>query len=500
MPDPTGAGTISFTGEILVKMKAGANAGPQLLGGSPAFPGLAGGASPAIDTRGHTLAPASDLGRWHRVSVQAPGGGFLGPGQDQQQPLWDAVRATLRQPGVEYAEPEVEIEYHVPPEFSLDTGLTLDRDWHLGEPPGVRARAAWKLIADAGRKPGEGVIIAHLDTGYTAHPAVPADRFVSRGVDFWDPTRPDASDPLDSGVLLMPGHGTGTLCLLAADHPQYRGIATASGILPVRISPSVVHLRTSSLANGIVWACHQGAEVITISMGGLPSQLWADAVNYAYQQGVVICAAAGNNFVLPLGIRSPCRVVYPAKFNRVLGVAGVTFKELRYWTEKQGEMSGNFGPQVDIAAPTPDVLWAQPPAGYGPGAGTSTATPQVAGAAALWLSFHRAALAGFSPVEKVEACTHALLASARRAGPAPYGPGGKRHLQSNEYFGVGRLDIAAALGVAPVKGLPAQPEDSVRDLLSELFGMLDADAAAQGAQLERLWASCNRPEPVRPGP
>ena len=485
MPRPE-AGTLRFTGEILVKMTGAVGsvgAATQLLGSPAPRPA---GAVPALHRQATISDPASDLARWHRVPISRSRQLLSEPGQPK---IWEAVREALRQPGVEYAEPEAEVLQYVPPKFSLDTGLELARDWHLGGPPGVGARAAWERIArTTNRKPGEGVTIAHLDTGYSDHPAVPKGRFVSQGVDFWDVTRPNASDPLQEGILLMPGHGTGTICVLAADHPDYQGIATGSRVLPVRVSPSVVQIRTSSLANGIVWACHNGAQVITISMGGLPSQLWADAVNYAYEQGVVICAAAGNNFVLPLGARTPSRVVFPAKFNRVVGVAGVTYRGLRYWSERAGEMCGNFGSQVDISAPTPDVLWAQPPKGYGPGAGTSTATPQVAAAAALWLSFYRDVLASFSPTERVEACTHALLSSARRVGQTPYGRGGKRDLPMfNEYFGAGQLDIDAALEVAPVRGLPSRPRDDVRNVLAEFFGMLSSDQERLGQQIEQAW-------------
>jgi len=53
-------------------------------------------------------------------------------------------------------------------------------------------------------------------------------------------------------------------------------------------------------------------------MGGLPSQAWADAVNKAYEAGVVVVCAAGNNFGgLPTSL-----VVYPARFDRVIAACG----------------------------------------------------------------------------------------------------------------------------------------------------------------------------------
>ena len=491
--------SIEYTGEILVKLKAASSprSSPALLGDAnrAAAGGGLGPARPVIDLGTVPVSPGNDLARWHRVSIAGGARMQLLSAVPPASEVWNSVHDLLRQPEIDWAEPEVKAVQYLPPEFSQDRELQLADDWHLGGPPGIRARDAWKLFDSTGRKPGEGVIIGHLDTGYTDHPAVPRERFVDAGVDFWDPTRPDATDPLDSGIALMPGHGTGTICLLSADAPGYQGVAIGSRVLPVRISPSVIHIKTSSMANGIVWAVHRGAEVITISMGGLPSQLWADAVNYAYENGVVICAAAGNNFALPLGIHTPSKVIFPARFNRVTAVAGITYKEMQYWTEKTFEMCGNYGPEVDVAAPTPDVLWAQPGGGYGPGAGTSSATPQTAGAAALWLSYHRERLAGMSPMEKVEACRGALLRSASRVGPFPYQPAGRDgEYVHNDYFGDGRIDAAAALEIAPLAGLRATPRDDVRDsLLNVVFKMLsgadqgNTDALAD--QIELLWTS-----------
>jgi subtilisin family serine protease len=55
-------------------------------------------------------------------------------------------------------------------------------------------------------------------------------------------------------------------------------------------------------------------DIITMSMGGLASQAWADAVNALYEQGVFIVTAAGNNF----GNLPTHNIVYPARFGRVV--------------------------------------------------------------------------------------------------------------------------------------------------------------------------------------
>lgn len=237
--------------------------------------------------------------------------------------------------------------------------------------------------------------------------------------------------------------------------------------------------------------------MITISVGGLPSKLWADAVNTAYEMGVVICAAAGNNFHLVGGVRTPSRVVYPARFNRVLACAGITFDEQRYWYDDR--MSGNYGPEVDVAAPTPDVHWALASPNYNEydpyGAGTSTATPQVAATAALWLSYYRDALKAFSPVEVVEACRWALIQGTRDVGPFPYDPRpeGRTH---NEMFGDGRLHTLEALKIPPRKGLAPQPADDVSWALLKLLGVFPAgpSAASLAERIHLLWTTETNPE------
>ncbi|PMX81888.1 peptidase S8, partial [Pseudomonas sp. GW460-C3] len=60
-------------------------------------------------------------------------------------------------------------------------------------------------------------------------------------------------------------------------------------------------------------------DIVTMSMGGLPSQAWADAVNALYDAGIFVVTAAGNNY----GNAPTRNIVFPARFNRVVAACGV---------------------------------------------------------------------------------------------------------------------------------------------------------------------------------
>src|SRR5690606_13358416 len=82
-------------------------------------------------------------------------------------------------------------------------------------------------------------------------------------------------------------------------------------------------------------------QVVSLSMGGAPSASWASAVNAAYDAGITIVSAAGNNFN---GFPTQ-HVIYPARFARVIAACGVTYNMEPYFTLKPGEMQGCFGPK-----------------------------------------------------------------------------------------------------------------------------------------------------------
>ncbi|MBI5552864.1 MAG: S8/S53 family peptidase, partial [Desulfobacterales bacterium] len=171
--------------------------------------------------------------------------------------------------------------------------------WHLGDEY-TQLDAARKAVAFSEPR----TRIAHLDTGYyRAHVTTPTRvlHHLERSFVEEDKARNSAEDP-DRNLLLFDnsGHGTGTLGILAGKGAPAHGNIPLGGapdaaVLPLRVADSVILLRTSAFALALRYAVENLCDVVTMSMGGLPSQAWAEAVNFAYEAGVCICTAAGNH-------------------------------------------------------------------------------------------------------------------------------------------------------------------------------------------------------------
>ena len=122
------------------------------------------------------------------------------------------------------------------------------------------------------------------------------------------------------------------------------------------------------------WAVDNGARVINISLGSTAPewpQSWDAAFLYAEQKDVVIVAAAGNR------VGGNIQVGAPATIPGVLTVAGLDRKGVASID------SSSQGISIGVAAPAENLVGGMPGGGYAEWAGTSGATPVVAGVAAL---------------------------------------------------------------------------------------------------------------------
>ncbi|AGL14534.1 S8 family serine peptidase [Actinoplanes sp. N902-109] len=250
----------------------------------------------------------------------------------------------LDDPAVEYVEPD-----HV---ARIDTA----GQWSITR---TGVDAAWQVTRGRGT-----VTVAVVDTGVSAIPEL-AGRLLP-GHDFVDNDN-DAGD--DNG------HGTmaaGVLAAAATNRSGVVGICPACKILPVKVLGADGSGSYSTIADGIRWAADQDARIISLSLGGdADSQVLRDAVGYAADRGALVIAAAGNE-----GSSTPH---YPAAIPSVLAVGGSTDADLPYpWS--------NYGSDwVDIAAPGCNLAPSRDSI-VGQFCGTSSATPFVAGVAALLAS------------------------------------------------------------------------------------------------------------------
>jgi hypothetical protein len=187
------------------------------------------------------------------------------------------------------------------------------------------------------------------------------------------------------------GHGTHIAGIIAAnaDGQGVVGIAPWVELMPVKIRPNAT---TAVGAAGIVYAVNAGAQVINISWGTpFESSILREAIDFARRNGVFVCIAPGNT--------GDNTRFYPAAFDSTFVVAA---------GNSDGYMTdfSTYGSHIDIVAPGLDILSLRADGTdmYGeypslePGVrivdslyyladGTSMATPMVAGAAALMLSF-----------------------------------------------------------------------------------------------------------------
>jgi thermitase len=129
----------------------------------------------------------------------------------------------------------------------------------------------------------------------------------------------------------------------------------------------------SWIADGIIWAADNGAQVINMSLWkSYAPQVVADAVTYAWVKDVVLVSIAGNAGTTAMS--------WPGAFDNVIAVAATDRLDQR-------ALFSSFGTWVEVAAPGLDILTTDPGGGYGYAYGTSMAAPFVSGLAGLiWSS------------------------------------------------------------------------------------------------------------------
>jgi subtilisin len=227
---------------------------------------------------------------------------------------------------------------------------------------------------------GAGVKIAVLDTGidYT-HPDL-KDNYKG-GFDFVN----NDSDPWDDNCLsyYKTCHGTHVSGTIAAELNGFGvvGVAPGASIYAAKVLDGGGFGAASLVVSGLEWAVNNKMNIASMSLESTENNTAVlDAVNAAYDSGVLLVAAAGNT--------NGKSVLYPAAYDSVIAVTAID----------QNDQRAVFSPidsKIELAAPGVNVnsticMATQANTclteGYGLLNGTSMAAPHVTGVAALVLS------------------------------------------------------------------------------------------------------------------
>lgn len=282
-------------------------------------------------------------------------------------------------------------------------GLVGSTQWNISA---TNVQSAW-----AEGYTGQGVKVAVLDTGISNH----IELNISGGVSTVDYTRSWNDDN---------GHGTHVAGIIGSQP----GITSINGIDITGVAPDVNLYAVKVLSNtgfgnlldileGIDWAIANDMDIINLSFTSATySQIFEQMINNAYQKGILIVAASGND-----GLNSTVR--YPARFNNVIAISSVD-------NSLTISNFSSIGDKIDFAAPGDDILSTHNQGDYVYESGTSQATPHVSGILALLK-------------EKYPDYTNSELQSLLRGNSKDLGIAGK-----DPYYGYGLIYYNSNVGIS----------------------------------------------------
>lgn len=230
----------------------------------------------------------------------------------------------------------------------------------------IDAEKVWR------RNEGEGVNVAIIDTGV-------------------DPNHPDLEANIEAVYSAIPpdpytvddhyGHGTHVAGTIAAINNEIGvvGVGPKIDLWIIKASAGGLLLLKDLLESYDfvinTWFDNDpdnNIQVVSMSYGGGYSQAEAEMLETAWNVGIILVAAAGNE---------GGAVIYPAALPFVIAVSAMNkYDQITSWS--------NRGPEVDLAAPGSQITSTYLRGQYATWSGTSMATPHVSAAAALAIASH----------------------------------------------------------------------------------------------------------------
>ena len=305
-----------------------------------------------------------------------------------------------------------EIAFAEPEYLYFTTAEEIDNPWYTGdqsyleqqtwlEPQGIRA--IWGDLERNGITPGQGVVVAVIDTGidYT-HPDLAANIWKnwqeSGGIEGVDDDGNGYIDDIygwnfvseNNNVKDDHGHGTHVAGIIAMADNSIGGVGIAYGskVMAIKAGQASGTFSSSAIARAVLYAKANGADIINMSFGGYSqSTIVENALKSAYSDCLLV-AAAGNDGMptVETPLLVPKADMYPAGYSYVLGVmatddSGAVLTSFSNWDGVPGR-----GCEYELAAPGAAIYSTLPGGRYARWSGTSMAAPVVSAAAALMMS------------------------------------------------------------------------------------------------------------------
>ncbi|NOR48587.1 MAG: S8 family serine peptidase, partial [Methanosarcinaceae archaeon] len=304
----------------------------------------------------------------------------------------------------------------------------------------INAPQVWDLIYNGININGTGVNVSIIDTGINYNHPDLASNYIG-GYDFVNKD----TDPMDDNW-----HGTHVAGIVAGTGVDgtKTGVAPGSNLFGVKVLNADGNGSYSDVIDGVQWSIDNGADIVSLSLGGPHESSMTTMVNNAIAAGVLPVIAAGNSGSNASTIECPGDEFYATT------VGSTNSNDTIAPSSSRGPVTwiGDTYTKPDVTAPGVNIISTNYPSGYATKSGTSMATPHVSGAAALILQ----AYPDMTPLEVRQLLEDTAV---------DLGTAGK-----DNTYGSGRIDVLKAISIQP----PAVSNVSITPDLTDTDPVLNA--------------------------